>query len=333
MKNAYAYIGAKEVTIHSSSGGAFMAIAKAFFETYERGKVYGVVFGDELNVEYAVAETFEECNRFQGSKYVQSDLKGTHKQMIEALKDGEAVLFVGTPCLVAGVRKVVQSNGAPCEKLWLVDLICHGTVDKKLWKDYLFWIEKRHRAKVEEYSFRYKPVGWRGYPIYVRLSNGKELIDTYETRTYIRAFLKCFSMRDACFRCPFKTIERMGDVTLGDFWGAEATLKDSRVSSGVSLCLENNEKGLMILQKIKANAAQNGDLLENLDETSYMQRQDNLRRALIKPKEYEMFWSIYEKRGFDEAIRKTGIFTIRGRIRASVILLLKKTRIYSFIKK
>lgn len=332
MRNAYAYIGKKDITKRSSSGGAFMAIAKAFFEAYENGKAYGVVFGDDLNVEYAVAESFAECKRFQGSKYVQSDMNGTIKQIVDCLKSNTAVLFVGTPCAVAGVKKAAQANGVYGENLWLVDLICHGIVGKKLWKDYIAWIEKRHHAKVEEYSFRYKPVSWRGYPVYVKLSNGKELIDTYEIRTYIRAFLRCISMRNACFQCQFKKTERTGDVTLGDLWGAESILSDSRVSTGVSLCLENTEIGALILKKVQAAIANEGTVFEKLDDDSFMNRQDNLKHALVKPREYEVFWSTYEKFGFDTAIRKAGIFTLRGRIRAAGIVLLKKTGIYSALK-
>ena len=309
-----------------------MAIAKVFFETYKNGKAFGVAFGDNLNVEYAMAENFEECKRFQGSKYVQSDMNGTFKQVVDCLKANSAVLFVGTPCAVAGIKKTAQANGVYGENLWLVDLICHGTVEKKLWLDFIAWIEKRHHAKVEAYSFRYKPVAWRGYPVYIKFSNGKELIDTYETRTYIRAFLKRISMRNACFQCPFKTTERAGDVTLGDLWGAESILSDERVSSGVSLCLENTETGSTILQKVQAATVEEGTVFEKLDDASFMKRQDNLKHALTKPKEYELFHETYEKYGFDTAIRKAKIFTLYGRIRAASIVVLKKTGIYSIIK-
>lgn len=333
MKNAYAYIGPADITKHSSSGGAFMAIVKAFFDTYEEGRVYGVVFGDALNVEYAVAESFEECKRFQGSKYVQSDMNGVIKNIVDCLKANSAVLFVGTPCTVAGVKKTAQTNGVYSEKLWLVDLICHGTVEKKLWKDYIAWIERRHGSKVEEYCFRYKSISWRGYPGYIKLSNGKELIDTYEVRTYIRAFLKCISMRNTCFSCQFKTMERPGDVTLGDLWGVESILPDLCTSSGVSLCLENTETGSMILQKVQIATKGEGTIFKKLDDDSFMRRQDSLRHALIKPGEYELFWTVYKNYGFDASIRKSGIFTIRGQIRTKGISVLKKMGIYPIIKK
>lgn len=334
MKNGYAYIGTKDITQRSSSGGAFMTIAKTFFEEYgSDGRAFGVVFGNSLNVEYAIAKSFEECRAFQGSKYVQSDMIGTVKQVVSYLREGLAVLFVGTPCAVAAVKKSAQMNGLLNEKLWLVDLICHGTVDKRIWKDYLAWLEKRHRAKVVEYSFRYKPVAWRGYPVYVKFSNGKELIDTYELRTYIRAFLKCVSMREACFQCPFKTTERCGDITLGDFWGAEAVFDRMDAASGVSLCLENTENGTKILQKMQAYADQEGTVFKKLDDDVFMKRQDNLKHALQKPSEYESFQAIYKKEGFDAAIRKTGIFTLRGRIRAAGISMLKAIGVYSMLKK
>jgi ASC-1-like (ASCH) protein len=97
--------------------------------------------------------------------------------------------------------------------------------------------------------------------------------------------------------------------------------------------LENTENGTKILQKMQAYADQEGTVFKKLDDDVFMKRQDNLKHALQKPSEYESFQAIYKKEGFDAAIRKTGIFTLHGRIRAKGILLLKKTGLYSILKK
>lgn len=334
MNNAYSYIGTKEVTQESSSGGAFMAIAKVFFDTFgNRGRAFGVAFSEQLDVEYTIAENYENCAVFQGSKYVQADAGKAIKQAIDCLKSGMSVLFVGTPCMVAALKKLAEDGNLQTDNLWLVDLICHGTVDKTIWKDYLSWIEKRHGAKVTDYSFRYKNVAWRGYPVYIKLSNGTEIIDTYEARAYIRAFLKAISIREACFTCRYKTTDRCGDLTLGDFWGAEAVLDVAETLSGVSLILVNTDKGAHIAEKVGCAAQKDGASLRELSEVAFMYRQDNLQHALTKPQEYALFRETYKKCGFEAAIRKTGIFTVGGQIRALGICVLKKTGMYHMLKR
>ena len=334
MQNVYGYVGTSETTSRSSSGGAFMAIAKAFFDEYgEKARALGVVFGEDLNVEYAVAETFDACRAFQGSKYVQSDAIVTIDRVVNLLNEGFAVLFVGTPCVAAGVKKAVAARTLASERLWTVDLICHGTPDKRVWRDYLSWLEKRRGARPVEYSFRYKKVAWRGYPVYVKLSDGKEIVDTYEARTYVRAFLKGATMREACFRCPFKNLDRCGDLTIGDFWGAEAIFDQDEAKRGVSLILENSEKGAAIIERMRRDAEVEGTRLQKIDDDVFMRRQDNLKRALPKPPQYDAFWDAYKKDGFDAAVRRAGFFTWKGRLRARGIWLLKKVGLYSALKK
>lgn len=333
MKNVYAYMGPNDITEVSSSGGAFMQIAKVFFDTYrEDGRVFGVALNESMEVEYVVADTFEKCKVFQGSKYVKCDIRDAIKKIINYLEEGKAVLFVGTPCAVASVKRMARAKQISLENLWLIDLICHGTVDRKVWRDYIKWIERRHKEKIVGYSFRYKKVGWRGYPVYIKFSNGLELIDTYEARTYIRAFLKEITIKEHCFHCAFKKMERVGDITLGDFWGAELTIKQKDIDRGVSLILENTELGNNIIKCLKKQSDKDGSFLEKMDNEKFLIEQDNLKQPLQRPKEYNVFKKNYEKYGFDVAIRKAGIFTLWGRVRAIGILLLKKIGLYSILK-
>lgn len=333
MNSAYAYVGTKQITYRSSSGGAFMAIAKAFFDKYGvQGRVFGVkIF--EQDVVYAVADNLVDCQAFQGSKYVWAHNDGFVNKVFEFLSLGKAVLFVGTPCMVASVRKMAENRGVKSDKLWLIDLICHGTVDEFIWKDYLKWLEKRHQAKVVDYSFRYKPIAWRGYPVYVKFDNGKELFDTYEVRAYIRAFLKRIIVRKSCFNCPFRNENRTGDITLGDFWGAEKTLLKEHVKNGCSLVLENTHCGSSIIRELRKNIEADGTLLEPVEKHICMQKQDNLKSVVNKPKEYELFWKTYNKFGFEQAMRKTGVFSVKGQIRAICILFIKKIGLYSLLVK
>ena len=66
------------------------------------------------------------------------------------------------------------------------------------------------------------------------------------------AFAKGATFRESCYLCPYATIPRVGDVTLGDFWGIgrHGNRFKHNVTKGVSLILVNSEKGLKALSAI-----------------------------------------------------------------------------------
>lgn len=328
---SYAYIGSPEILNSSASGGAYMAIAKAFFEQYPDGISFGVTLrGTE--VVYEKAYSYEECKKFQGSKYVQCALNGVPQELCELIRARKAVLFTGTPCQVAIVRKRMEREHLD-ENIWFVDLICHGTVEDRVWKDYIRWLEDRYHSKVIEYSFRYKKIAWRGYPVYVRFENGRELLDTYIARTYIRAYLKQLIIRKGCLNCPFKTSARTGDFTIGDFWGIEKTLPEIYNEKGVSLILVNTEKGKSIINGILENKLSNHEKLVEVRHEHYIDQQKNLSETSGSPDQYEEFWSEYERRGFESAIKGMGILTMRGLFRYHLICIARKTGIYKYLKR
>lgn len=37
---------------------------------------------------------------------------------------------------------------------------------------------------------------------------------------YIHFFSKSYTYRENCYSCPFASEERVGDLTVGDFWGS-----------------------------------------------------------------------------------------------------------------
>ena len=107
----------------SRSGAAFIAISDWILE--HGGIVYGAGFAEHFRVVHKRACTKAERYEFKGSKYVQSDLRGVFRQVKQDLKDGRIVLFSGTPCQTAELASFI-GRGDLREKLYLVDLVCHG---------------------------------------------------------------------------------------------------------------------------------------------------------------------------------------------------------------
>ena len=75
VKKVYALKSRADFYSVSSSGGAFMEIAKVFFELYkENAYVFGVVFDDNMKLKYSAANDLTECLKFCGSKYIFSNM-------------------------------------------------------------------------------------------------------------------------------------------------------------------------------------------------------------------------------------------------------------------
>lgn len=63
---------------------------------------------------------------FQGSKYVQSDMAGCFVEVKHDLKKRKKVLFTGTPCQVAAIKKYLSRDNIDVSGLYTVDIVCHG---------------------------------------------------------------------------------------------------------------------------------------------------------------------------------------------------------------
>ncbi len=144
----------------SRSGAVFAAVADYVLE--QGGVVYGVGYTDHFRVVHKRATTKEECNEFRGSKYVQSDINGTFRQVKKDLKDGLTVLFSGTPCQTSGLNSYVGKKLRT--KLILIDLVCHGVPAPYIWRDYLAYLEKKQGDVITWVDFRDKSqFGWSAH--------------------------------------------------------------------------------------------------------------------------------------------------------------------------
>lgn len=112
----------------SRSGAAFVALSDYVLDN--GGLVYGVGYTGHFVVSHKRAITKDERDEFRGSKYVQSDLTGIFKQVKEDLKNGLMVMFSGTPCQTSGLNSFVGKKFR--EKLYLVDIVCHGVPGPKM---------------------------------------------------------------------------------------------------------------------------------------------------------------------------------------------------------
>lgn len=235
----------------STSGGAFACIARHILK--QGGVVFGAAYDEQLKVSHVVVEQLEDLPRLQGSKYVSSDAKESYKQVKAFLKEGRRVLFSGTPCQVAALKSFL---GDDPELLLTMDLVCHGTPSQKLFHKYIQWLEEKKHSVIKTYVFRSKK--FFGWSLGGECSDGKKSYAINpDCDPYYAAFLRGETFRKSCYSCKFANMNRMGDFTVGDFWGYYNMNNPMGIEpqKGLSMLLANSPKGMDVLKRIEGNAA------------------------------------------------------------------------------
>lgn len=230
----------------SASGGAFAVIARAVLA--HGGKVYGAANMEDGRVLHISIESEAELEKLQGSKYVRSNLGSCLDECIQDLYAGKLVLFSGLPCQIAALYACLQreSELISCGNLLTADLICHGAPKQELYLAYLKWLSEKHRADgpIQEYRFRTKEFGWESYVCSYKYTRGGK---RHEVRTasgddpYFYAFERGVINQKACYSCKYARKERVGDFTLGDYWGCKEHSPAAYNANGVSALLINSE--------------------------------------------------------------------------------------------
>lgn len=227
----------------SQSGALATAIMECFME--KPGVVYGVAYDKDLSIIHKRVTSLSECKEFKGSKYVQSDLTGVFKNVLSDLKKGERVLFLGTPCQVAGLKSFIPSKYH--KELLLVDNVCHAVPSPALWKSYREWIENKYKKRVVKTVFRDKQFGWHSHKETFVFDDNSSI----SRESFKNMFYSHLIVRRSCSSCFFTNYKRVSDITVGDFWGWEKTYSEWNDNKGVSLAFVNSAKGDFIFKELK----------------------------------------------------------------------------------
>lgn len=276
--------------VTSRSGGAFVALSDLIL--HEEGFVYGAALTDDFTVRHIRAATPEQRDRMKGAKYVQSDVCDIYAQVADDLTDGKGVLFSGTPCQVAGLRSVLSEKHIADDKLICCDLVCHGAPSPLIWKEYVGYVEKTY-GKIASANFRDKSFGWDPHVESFVLESGKKLV----RREYSDLFYEHVMLRPSCHDCRFANIQRVGDITLADFWGIEKNEPDFNDNKGVSLVLVNTRKGTSLLDRAKTELEWFECPVENC-------MQPPLIKPTAKGGNREAFWRDHGSMEFADLLKK-----------------------------
>lgn len=227
----------------SSSGGVFSAVAEYVFS--KNGVAFGAAFDPkEKRVIHKCADCFEKIADMRKSKYVWSDYTQCFAELEKAISCGKTVLFTGTPCQCAAVRKKYGEHG----NLIILDFYCHATGESDIFKEYLETclpdcerIDFRGQAENADFNFVFNAWNAQGEKI---------LSERSHDNIYYQLYINSAAVRQACFKCPFSVKRHVSDITMGDF-----EYKDMAVRYGItvkhpSVLSVNTQKGKEILGEL-----------------------------------------------------------------------------------
>ena len=307
----------EEIRRHSSSGGIFTPLAEAVIR--DGGVAFGAKFDKEWNVIHAWTDTIEGIADFRGSKYVQSTIGNTYREAREFLKQGRQVLFSGTPCQIAGLRKFLRKE---YDNLLAVDVVCHGVPSPLVWRKYLEETRENLRTGREVgkntvssslmdlpvitgISFRDKTHGWKKYGFRLRYAayeaagnsvsvpandSERTLLQPFPDNVFMKGFLKNLYLRPSCYACASRSGKSGSDISIADFWGVQNYYPEFDDDKGIGLVLVNTDKGRKAYEQVNAND------IESTYEQGLIQN-PCLEHSVPRTKYVGTFWTGFEAKG------------------------------------
>lgn len=309
---AAALIDSKKLD-ESTSGGMATAFSEYILE--KGGVVYGASFSNEKDVKHIKIENKSDLEKIKGSKYVHSYINDIYKSVKFELQKERYVLFTGTPCQVAGLKNFLNKE---FDKLFCVDIICHGVPSQKYLKD-----ELKNVRNIDKISFRSK----EGFYLKGFLDNNEIYCKKMEDSAYYSGFLTSTFYRLNCYDCKYAKKERVSDVTIGDFWGLDKKSKIyNKSDNGISVVLTQTPKGEELFEKVKSTI-----YFEERTIDEAIKGNTQLREPSKMKKEYYKFKKYYEKFGLEDAYKKSDrLRVIKRKIR---YYLRDNKKIYDFYMK
>lgn len=262
----------ENIRLKSSSGGIFTLLAEEIIKS--GGVVFGAKFNNNWNVVHDYTETLEGLDAFRGSKYVQSIIGDNFKIAKHFLDDGRKVLFSGTPCQIAGLKKYLRKE---YDNLLTVEVVCHGVPSPMIWQDYLNYKRTKCAAGkntvssslnelpvITDISFRDKTYGWKKYSFKISYATSKAAeksvskstntsnceITPFNKDIFMRGYLKNLYLRPSCYHCVARQGKSGADMSIADYWGVQSIHPEIDDDKGTGVVLINTKYGAAYFNSI-----------------------------------------------------------------------------------
>lgn len=241
----------EKIRTESSSGGIFSLIANEILS--QGGVVFGAIYDNQYKVKHVCIQELSDLSVLRGAKYAQSELNDCFIDVQQRLNAKQKVMFVGTPCQIAGIKTFLKKE---YENFFTVDFVCHGVPAPSVWEKYVQYRAKKDNDGIlpTNINLRSKKTGWSKYRYsnqYI-YGNGKSYSALSGEDLFMRLFVGDYINRTSCENCHFKGYKRESDITLGDFWGIWDIDPDLDDNKGVSLVMIHSDIGRDMMKCISA---------------------------------------------------------------------------------
>lgn len=278
--------------MESASGG----LATAFYEYAAKKQMYfaGVALDDKFEAHFTLGHNIEDIAKYKNSKYTFSFASDVYGEIIDKLKHGRDIVFIGLPCQVAGLKNLVRINKIT-GKLITIDLVCHGTPSPMYLQQHIKAIEQKYNQHYVKCHFRDAKFDTSNfaYTLYTHNSSNPEYIKFVdENDNYQIGYHNALIYRDVCYNCKYARRERVGDLTIGDYHGLGKLAPYFHEKINVSCLIVNSETGKRFIDEVKKEIQLT--LYERpLNEPMEGERQFN--HPSIAPPERKIFIENYKK--------------------------------------
>lgn len=293
----------------SSTSGGVSAVA-SLNVILNGGGVYGCASLPGCQFEHVRINNLEDLQKIKGSKYVQSNIGMIFKSVKEDLKTGKKVLFTGTPCQIAGLKKYLCKDYS---NLYTIDLVCHGVPSQKLLKEHIKYVGFS-LYDIDRVSFR------EGGCLLALWKNGSCLYikdDMHDL--FYSGFYDSLFLRESCVNCKYSLSKRPGDLTMGDFRKLGREIPFSEKTDGnISLLTVNTKKGSVFLEEIKSNL-----YIYERSLGEAIKGNPQLCHPSVRKSNYQTFKRLYAKYGYGRACKQTMVMRL---IKNFILSLMYKLR-------
>lgn len=304
----YAFKNSDDIRRCSSSGGAFTALSQLVIA--DGGVVIASQMHSDWHIEHTVADTMQKVKKQAATYYVQGKAFNRFKEAQELLRQGRKVLFTGTPCQIAGLKKFL---GRDYDNLITCDIICHGIPSPEMFRIYIDYLKQR--GNLTSLKHRDKEIGWGGYSVSAVI-DGKKYCNVGWLKAYSVMFSHGLINRNSCYHCRYSSFDRPGDITIGDYWGVEKHHKDIKDKLGVSLVITNTQKGDEFFRLASKNI-----------QLTPLEKQETLQPSLMKPMEVPMqrlACITQMRKSYESAAKAYGEWSVKGKVKELIRTVLMK---------
>lgn len=232
--------------LKSTSGGVFSELAQSILG--ENGVVYGAYYDTNMIVKHKNVSDMRELSCLRRSKYVQSEINYSYRKAKKDLESNKKVLFVGSPCQIAGLFSYLRKKYS---NLYTVEFICLGVNSPLVYRKWINEIEENYKKVVKDIWFKYKTEGWRESPMHtlIEFEDGSTILLDDKSNYYMKGYLNGgYYVRKSCSNCKFMKDKRYADIVIGDYWDVDKSIDDGK---GTSIVLTLSSNGEELFNKLK----------------------------------------------------------------------------------